>query len=351
MKKLYLLILLNLNLFLSLTAQVRAEDFEIKLSKKKHSNALYNKISYFDIRPDVSNFGAVKVGRNNEVALVKPKYPMSSQIENMFTSMVDSTAKNGRLILQLIQLELLESANETEIGYSFFKADMYTVIDNKCLKINSIDTSLKFDFGADVTSMLIASTANMINYFVSQSLYKAPQDSNYLSLYLITKHDSIEKSKIPLYTIKELKDGVYYTYNAFKNQMPDNKCFIKMNKDKVEKVSPLTNEGTYFNSSKIIFTAVYMGKCFINSEAEFVELKRENEDFYFVSIIHQNPSEGRVLAKIILNNGGYHRSINGNPLVIMPLGFLINTDGKNVKTKMRLNYQNGNSIFVKLLEE
>jgi hypothetical protein len=353
MKKLYLLILFNLNLFLSLTAQSRAEDFEIRLSKKKYTNALYNKIIYSDIRGNKSHFGIIKVGENGYTTKVEPIYPMEEQVQNALLSMVDSTVQNGTLLLEIVKLEISES-EKGEIGYSKFKANMYSVLDSSCNKIYSIDTSLKYNFGVDVSGMLVAGSAAMVSNFILNCIHKTIQDStNYPELQKIAKNKQIDRSKVPAYFNSTLKDGVYLNFESFKNQLPLYYCIVEKDSLQDIKVKTMDGDGIALSNDIKIYSVVYKGICYYNlGNNKYTILTKEINDFYFSKYIDDGPKIGMIILRSALN-GATIAPIGSSPILIFPgLGDEIIDDDETRKkalVKMKLHHISGRPVFVKRL--
>ncbi len=357
MIKQFISIIAIFTLAMAAYGQIRTELLEIKPSKKKYSNALYNKIKYFDARTNKSCFGIVRVGSKDKLALVVPKTPMKTQIEQALISMIDSTAKNDTLFLLINEFQIFESNDGNDIGKSYFNADVFCLEKNRCYKINTIDTTLKFDFGSVVSAMLIASSANIILDFISKSLYKIKHDTlNFLDFTEIISKESIEKKKIPVYSNIELRDGVYYNYVSFKEQKPDHSCTIEINKyDSAVEISVFDEKGKEINTDNIIFAAVYKGKCYYNPGEEYdnyVELKKEGNDFYFISIPDykaKRKTEFKSLLIAASYSGNTHiPDLNGSVMTFSPLiPYLIDKDMNKHKSKMRmqLDYKTGLPIF------
>ena len=237
-------------------AQDRTEDFSITLPEQKVSNSLYNKISYIDSRSDTSSLGLVQLGAFNKLASVVPKVHFSQQMVNVLQSLTDSTAKNGELLFQVRQLSFAELPQKfNEKGYFYLKANLYSKTNNRFLKIKSIDTIISIR-AADVTRALFRNGSNVIAGFISNNLLKTPIDSTLYSFKDINRMDSIEKRKIKLYNVKTYTDGLYTSYESFKNQTPDMQATVEKQDIKVVAIYVVNEKGK---------TKKYRNKVFMQS--------------------------------------------------------------------------------------
>jgi hypothetical protein len=352
MRKIYTSLILIIVLKAQLIGQSKAENFEIKLSKKKHANALYNKIIYADARSNKSHFGIIKVGDNGYTAAVMPIYSMEEQVQNALLSMVDSTAQNGTLLLEIVKFEISES-EQGEIGYSKFKANMYSIRDSSCNKIHSMDTSLKYNFGVDVSGMLVASSAAMVSDFILNCIHRTIQDStNYPELLKIAETKQIDKSKMSAYNTSQLKDGVYLDYESFKNQLPLYYCIVEKDSLKGIKVKTMDGDGIALSNDIKIYSVVYKGICYYNlGMNSYTILTKENNDFYFTKYIDDGANVGKVILKAVLNSANI--APIGSPIPIyLPLGDEIFDDDelrKKALVKMKLHHISGRPVLVKRL--
>src|ERR1700739_2441223 len=93
---LFLFLFSSVNLF----AQDHTRNFELTLPDSVIHNSLYNSIELLDSRFDTTDFGFVQWGSFDKIAKLVLKSPLSGQIESILKSATDSTAKNGKLLLQ-----------------------------------------------------------------------------------------------------------------------------------------------------------------------------------------------------------------------------------------------------------
>lgn len=76
--------------------------------------------------------------------------------------------------------------------------------------------------------------------------------------------DSIEKQKIKLYTVSAYTEGMYLTYQSFKNQQPNNQITAEIKNGSISKVKTVDSTG---RSIKVkpgnVYAIVYQGQPFV----------------------------------------------------------------------------------------
>ncbi len=279
----------------------KIEEFSLIRSEQKISNSLYNKITFIDSRKDTSTLGIIQTGAFNRQALVVAKDGLGNQIKNLLPSLLDSTAANGELLLQLRLYNLAEvTSGFSEKGYFRLYAHMFAKVgDGGYSKINDIDTLVVVSSGMDVSNSLLKAGSNVFADFIANSLTKKPQSIKSYPYNYILKIDSVEKSQLKVYTTDTYADGVYYRYRSFKDQIPDSEIVVEGD--------PLTrsNVKTYDARRKLIklnpanaYAVVFKGKPYITNMFGYHPMfKRDNELFFNGTInIYKNASTGSVIA-------------------------------------------------------
>jgi hypothetical protein len=355
MKNKYLLVLFNLSLFLSLTAQVRTENFEIIPSKKKYSNALYNHFKYFDSRKDTSHYGTLLIGRKNILSSVVAKESMNIQFINLMYSAIDASAKSGTLLFQINKMRFSETTkNDNDIATFQLKAKIYSVINKKCFVIHKIDTSIQASFGGDMSYMIMVSASNLIANELAKSLYKVPADTDFIYSYQIERLDSLEKLKIPLYSQKILKDGLYQSYESFKLQLPDKACSVLQKEENSNSVVLINELGKEIkNDTTKIYAIVYKGTGYILINEKYRRLEKEKDEFNFYIDWNEIPenlrtnNENRNLTIPI----GIGTGMTG-ATIPLPIGLIIGALNKNKNSEVRkigikIDYKTGGFIYNK----
>jgi hypothetical protein len=266
-------------------AQGKPEPFEISLPAQRVSGSLYNSILFMDIRRDTTGFGMVQKGAINRNARVVAKIPMAQQFSNVLNALTDSTAQSGELLLAIRHCRFGEITGAvSEKGYFFFRADLFARDGNEYKKIASIDTVTVIT-AMDVTQKNFKNGSKVITDFIVAHLTQKYGDDFSLSANQIPKLDSIEKSKLPLYTNPNFVDGVYYNYRSFSLQRPDvvslSVSFDR--KGKPENVSSVDGKGNKITiDSHSIYAFVSEGKPYIAGEFNYYPLEKRKDDFYFV---------------------------------------------------------------------
>lgn len=263
-------------------AQMDTEPYSFQLPDKKVNSSLYNKISVVDARNDTSNMGIIQTGAFNKQNLLVAKEPLRTQFNNILNALVDSSQKQGQLIIQLRRLRFNEVTSAvSEKGYFTFKAELYAFNNGSYKKISSIDT-LSTVGAMDVTNKNLKKGSEIIAEFISSNLKKEPVETIYYSYNDILKVDSIEKKTFKLYTTDAYTDGVYLTYNAFRDQTPSAKLMVDGDE-------PLKNNTKMQDSAGVwrkikltsVYALVYKGKPYIATQYGYYPLTKSNNDFIF----------------------------------------------------------------------
>lgn len=135
---------------------------------------------------------------------------------------------------------------------------------------------------------LIKKASKLVFSFIESNLQKTKILGSVFSLKDINNWDSVLKSKSSLYKNRELKDGIYYSFDDLNNQTPNGNVKIVMN-EKRELKKVFAKFHTINNYSKIgkrkFYGLVYNGSVFVSIRTNllswrYFELIREGNDFY-----------------------------------------------------------------------
>ncbi|MPQ47791.1 hypothetical protein GCQ56_12340 [Marinifilum sp. N1E240] len=297
MKNLYTFILF-LTMSFNLLGQNSTKDFSITVPENKVSNSLYSKIELLDCRIDTSHLGVVQVGMLNRKAKVIPEVSLSSQLNDIMSEIIDSSALNGELLFQIRKLSFAEITKATsEKGYFYLRAVLYSKQGERYHKLSDIDT-LSIVKGMDVTKKIFRTGSKVMTDFISQNLNKEVKDLESYSYHEIVKLDSCEKRKLKLYNTKNYKDGLYYTFGSFRDQEPDNEVFVKRRKDLSIASVKVHDE---FNQlvkvkSKNIYAIVEDGQAYIATKYGYYNLCKSDDYFYFVGDVEATANSADVVA-------------------------------------------------------
>ena len=283
MKKLTLIIFIFLAAPLAICAQKkRTEDFQLILPEQKIQNSLYNSIRFIDERYDTTLVGIIQRGLFNDRVMLVTKQPLQEQIRSVLTSLVDSTAKSGELILHVRQFSLSEiTASFSEKGYCYLKANLFAGNNGSYKLLNKFD-SIVVVKATDVTKNLLKTGSEVITGFIASSLLKEPVDTELLSLNDIYRIDSLEKRNLAVYNNAVYKDGVYRTFRSFVDQTPDGQITAKVKKKEIWDIYVLNEKGKKEKVwQKDTYAVIYNGMPYISTEFDYYPLHKKDGDFYF----------------------------------------------------------------------
>jgi hypothetical protein len=299
MKRLFFLSATLLLPSAALLAQRQTKDFELTMPETKISQSLYNSIGYIDSRFDTAHFGIVQLGAFNRKVQVVPEVPFAAQVQAVMAAMIDSTAKDGKLLLQLRQFNFAEITGAfSEKGYFYLRADLYAASGQQYQKLAAVDTVVLVKT-LDVTKALLRNGSKAITDFIAASLLTAPPTAAAYSLEDIVKIDSIEKTTIPAYTASQHTDGVYYTYDEFKNQRPGKKeIAVELNQSKkISSLKTIDADGKKTKvKSKDVYSVVHNGQLFVATGYGYYPVDKSGNDFYFTGKAKVTANTGDVIA-------------------------------------------------------
>ncbi len=279
-------------------AQNRTKEYILEeFPQNSHTN-LYSKLEVIDGREVKSNLGIVQVGAFNAKAQVIAKTPLEEQIQQQFYKSFKAD-KEGRELLLLIKkfsiAELTRSFSES--GYFDFRAMLFVKnSEDSYSQLAVIDTSFVTK-GVDVTKSILRNSSKIIAEFLANNLSNQNAETDQYSLVDIQNLDDIEKNKIPLYALDTLKDGIYLSYEEFKNQIPTGGQALFKGNDINNGFFTLNEKGKLKKrSAKTCYAIVIYGGTYISSLNEFYPLNREGNDFVFVGYSKETASASDVVA-------------------------------------------------------
>ncbi len=331
------IITLLLTICTHLFSQRVTRDLVISIPDTIIHNSLYNKISLIDSRNDTTFYGIVQWGLSNRKARVIARIPISLQVKKLLGSVIDSTQKDGELFLNIRQYSVAEITDLfSEHGYCMLRAELYAKERNRFKIIELIDTVWS-NSAIDVTKDLLKNSGKLLSDFIVSNLAYQSTDTISYSLSEIKNIDSIEKSKILLYTTSKYNDGLYLSYESFRNQKPDRQILYSKRKDGSFKVLEMINPyGTYKKiKGDQSYAMILNGEIFIGTSYGFYPLTKINNDFIF--------------------NGKANTSISGGQGFLTTaffgiIGGLIASEiGSESTYEMKLDHLTGSFVHVKKL--
>lgn len=295
----YKLITLLIFSFLTISSFSQEDTKEFNLQKPPiiKLKSKYNTIIVVDSRTDTTSMGIVQVGILNKLAKVVTCRPISLQLRDYLTSVIDSSAQNGTLIFQVRQFLFAETATMTsEKGYFFIRANLFAKSESNYKRLASIDTMVMIS-SLDVTNRLLKTASDIVTNCILSCLDIPPLQDELYSLKDIIRVDSIEKRKIKIYNVNEYKDGLYTSYNSFKNQIPDKEIVVRKKRDaSIAKVMFKDSiHGLVKVKSKDVYAIVTEGKMYISTGYGYYPLCFNNDNFYFVGKVKpMTPSNNHI---------------------------------------------------------
>ena len=299
MKYIFLLCACLISITSGLAAQERTVEFEIVMPDVKVTNSLYNTIRFIDSRDDPDYFGTLLLHERHGFlistqsnlrqgdmypSVVIVKVPLAVQFESLMRSLVDGNANNATLYFQLREFAFAETtAFAGNKGYFYFKAGIYARQGTNYKKLSTIDTIVTIK-STSLLNDLAVTASNVISRFVASNLLKVPSDSVSFTANEIAEIDNTEKSKIPIYYGSIWRDGLYATYNSFKNQIPDQWVIVEMHKEEISLIKRINNKGKEESvPAQDIYAVVYKGVPYIAIQNNYYKLFRKETDFFFIT--------------------------------------------------------------------
>jgi hypothetical protein len=329
MNKLLLLLFIPIAIANKTSAQTYPENFIIPVSSHVIHNSLYKTIGFIDSRP------------TDGLLTRKPKrvtaIPISNQLNNLMDSVTDSTAKDGALLLQLRLLNFAEvSGTINQKGTCYLRAILYSKKGDLYQKINSIDTSVGIQVSPNLSKGALSNGGKIISAFVINNLVQESTDSTLYSLNDIKKVDSAEKAQLKLYTTLTYTDGLYNSYESFKNQMPDKqiiKADTNMNGN-VFTVKIIDNGQKVKIKPKDMYAVVYKGVPYMATKYGCYRMQKENGNFFFTGDLETKSDIGESVT-----NGAAFGLLGG-----------VASLGEETTYDMRLDNVNGKFIRLKQID-
>ena len=337
-RRVFILIVISI-FFLRIDAQERElfREFKLKKATQVVTTSLYNKIRLIDLRKDTLRVGVIQLGMLNKpfTLILKPSFSFQlAEFINSATS-ENTNLKQGELVFCLRKLMFSErTAAFTEEGFCAFNADFYEKRDSSYFFIQSIDTVVRVT-GYDVTKALLRSGDSIISKSILSNLTQHGNRDIALSYNEIIYADSIAKHKIKIYNTTTFTDGVYLTYESFKNQIPDyREVLVDKRKEKIKSVKRSDKNGAIQKLSyNDMYALVIDGQPYIATGFGFYPLKFKNNEFSFIGKL-KAPAKGG--------------SIEPTMLVFGLMGGLIASEIKNSSYFLTIiNYKNGEFIRVR----
>ncbi len=284
MKNKIILVLLFCRASFFSVAQSKTESFQLALPDMKAFNSEYNSIRVIDIRRDTTDFGIVQKGGFNRKEKVIVETPLASQLSALVSYLIDSSAKNREMVLLLRQFSFAEvTGGMSEKGYFQFRAVLFANDNGQYRKINRIDTVVVVS-SMDVTKKMFRLGSKTVTNFIAFNLTEEPTNDINISLNELSLIDSFEKRKLPLYNVASLAEGIYYNFQSFVSQQPDEaiKSVEFLKNGKVKRILYKDKNGREQELDyRLIYAFIHNAKAHISGEFTYYPLEKRGDDFYF----------------------------------------------------------------------
>lgn len=137
----------------------------------------------------------------------------------------------------------------------------------------------------DVTRRLFKEGNGMLTKFIADHMISTESSGSPVSDRDIIQIDSVEKSKINLYTTPKYTDGLYVNYASFKAQTPDYIDVSYSFKDDFITQAEVKDSHGLDVELKESYALVYKGKPYILTDYGIYPLRREGDTFCFIGIL------------------------------------------------------------------
>lgn len=266
-------------------AQKNTETFKFESRLIAEQSNYFSEFNLIDARDDTASIGIIQKGILNKKTTLVCEPPLNEQLETIFQQLTKTNNSNTELILLLQHLNFSEATYATkEIGILQIRAVFFAKKDNKYSKLLEIDT-LQIVQGMDVTRQLIKMGSFFLIKLFDSALNILPQNFNLDDLTYLVNYDSLQKAKLPLYTVKKYKTGAYATYEELANQTPsDTTVKIEFYKTGHWKSVQLKNKKGKYEEAvlKDWYAYVFENKIFLSTSIhEVYPVKKRGNDFYF----------------------------------------------------------------------
>ena len=320
----------------ALFSQTRTEPFRIALPEQKVAGSLYRSIGYVDAREDTVNMGFVQLGAFNTKARVIAKTPLASQLAAIMEALTGPASGNGELFFQLRRCSFAEvTSSFSERGFFFLRASLYARSNDRFSLVGRIDTVVTVK-SMDVTQALLRNAGATFSHFISSNLQKTASDSVFYSYRELEMPDSIEKTKLKIYTTTNYAEGLYRSYQSFFNQAPDQQMTVREKKGVIRQIEVTDSAGKPTKlKSKDVYAVVYGGQPYIATDYGYYPLTKKNDDFYFVGKAKVSADPASQIAAGVMFG---------------LLGSLL-TANSTAEFEMKLDHQNGGFIQVREIRQ
>lgn len=321
------------------TAQNNTVKFSLLAPSQKVLGSLYSGIEVLDIRYDTGSLGIIQQGFSKKIFTVLPDTSFTVQAQKILDQVAENAA-NGKLLLLLRFFKFIELMDRSkQTGYCYIRADMYAEKGNRYFRLSGIDTAISIQRSSysELNPLLFRESSNAVTGFISKNCLLAPLNEISYTFEELLKIDSIEKRTIPVYNATVYTDGIYLSYQSFRDQLPDYE--IKSVDTSDNEIAMLhakaVGGGTKRINPREVFAVIKSGIIYMPAERGFGILKKRGDDFFL-----------RGEAAVTYGNVAGHKIV-GTVLLGVP-GIFSNPKASYQYFEMKLDYIDG--LFIKTRE-
>jgi hypothetical protein len=302
-----------------------------KVPRAKVANSLYGHIDFLDSRRGTT-IGPVRVGLLGNASHLALKAPVQPQLTHIVEALMDSTAGGGELLFQLRSFNYIE---EFSTRFCHLRATLYSKSAEQYRKLLTLDTVILIRL-SDISGEVQKGSSLAICDLIRTGLLELPSDSTTYALNDLGRMDSIETSRLALYTRDSLVDGLYKAYASFADQRPDLQCSFKVDKNGDIKAVSIPDENG--KEKKVdrrgIYAVVYQGRAFIATEYGFYRLTKAEGDLLFTGDVRVPASRG---------------DLAGGQFALGLTGRLLASQGYKTTYTMAIDHLNGDFLHLRLI--
>lgn len=280
---------------LNISAQQR-DNFSLDI-KETHpivQNSLYNTISFMDSR----------LNRTRDQYIVNAEL-FSWQLSSFVNMITDRTAKNGTMLFQLRNLSF---ETEGDKGFSHIRATLYESLNSQFYMIATLDTEIQVANGKNISPRLQEEISSTITSFIADNLTQPYTDNIPYTLDDIRHIDTIEKESSELYKDQGYRDGIYYTFDSFKNQKPIvTKMEVRFKKEKLSEIKIIDRSNNKFRkvNPSDIYAVVLDGQIYIALDKKYYTVYPDKGNLLFDAEYNSSNVGFAPSFSVGIGSGGY----------------------------------------------
>jgi hypothetical protein len=272
----------------------RYVDFHYISNKQNRPvQSLYGSLSFLDSRTDTSYIGIIDSG-SRKVFRAELKTPVEPQLNSVLVAHCAPNSGDGQLLFQLRRFSFAETSGSR---YCYLAATLYTQRSGRYAVVANLDTVISITVPSTLMPLLRDDANSIMNEFFDRSIRLSPDLTTLYDLDQIVHIDSIEERRIPVYNTMTFREGLYSTYDAFRNQIPDVAGTVITRDDGTIRKLELNDRKWKEQKHAHIYAAVYKGVPYVVTHYACVPLEKQGNDFYFTGKLRVNVTKGEYAAE------------------------------------------------------